>query len=52
MKRVVPLHKKGKDINRDGRMDTVCYFKPDVANFQTGDLNGVLKGKTKSGDTN
>jgi hypothetical protein len=27
----------------------VCYFKPDVANFQTGDLNGVLKDKTKSG---
>ena len=42
-------HKNGKDVNRDGRIDTVCYFKPDVANFQTGDLNGVLKGKTKSG---
>jgi len=41
--------KNGKDVNRDGRMDMVCYFKPDVANFQTGDLNGVLKGKTKSG---
>ena len=25
------------------------YFKPDVANFQTGNMNGVLKGKTKSG---
>jgi len=41
--------KNGRDINRDGRIDMVCYFKPDVANFQTGDLNGVLKGKTKSG---
>ncbi len=41
--------KEGKDMNRDGRIDAVCYFKPDVANFQTGDLNGVLKGKTKSG---
>ena len=41
--------KNGKDVNRDGRMDTVCYFKPDVANFQTGNLNGVLKGKTTSG---
>ncbi|MEO8158175.1 MAG: hypothetical protein ABI648_10290 [Betaproteobacteria bacterium] len=41
--------KNAKDINRDGRMDMVCYFKGDVANFQTGDLNGVLKGKTKSG---
>ena len=39
--------KNGKDIGRDGHM--VCYFKPDVANFQTGDRNGVLKGKTKSG---
>lgn len=38
--------KEGKDINRDGLPDMVCYFKPDVANFQTGDLNGVLKGKT------
>lgn len=42
-------HKNGKDVNRDGRTDMVCYFKPDVANFQTGDLNGVLRGKTKSG---
>ncbi|MEO8166516.1 MAG: hypothetical protein ABI619_14085, partial [Betaproteobacteria bacterium] len=42
--------KNGRDVNRDGRMDTVCYFKGDVANFQTGDLNGVLKGKTKSGE--
>ena len=42
--------KGGKDVDRDGRMDMVCYFKPDVANFQTGDLNGMLKGKTKSGE--
>ncbi len=41
--------KTGRDVNRDGRVDMVCYFKPDVANFQTGDLNGVLKGKSKSG---
>jgi hypothetical protein len=38
-----------KDMNRDGLADKVCYFKPDVANFQTGDRSGVLKGKTKSG---
>ena len=42
-------HKTGRDVNRDGLADTVCYFKADVANFQPGDLNGVLKGKTKSG---
>ena len=41
--------KNGVDINRDRRLDSVCYFKPDVANFHTGDLNGVLKGKTKTG---
>jgi hypothetical protein len=41
--------KEGKDINRDGLLDMVCYFKPDVANFQIGHLNGILKGKTKTG---
>ena len=40
--------KNGKDVNRDGRIDTVCYFKPDVAGFQPGDLNGVLRGRIKS----
>ena len=38
--------KHDKDINRDGRIDMVCYFKPDVASFQPGDLNGKLEGKT------
>ncbi|HEX9450742.1 MAG TPA: hypothetical protein VF934_04950 [Burkholderiales bacterium] len=42
--------KGGKDMNRDGRIDMVCYFKPDVAGFQTNDLNGLLRGKTKSGE--
>ncbi len=42
--------KQSHDINRDGRMDKVCYFKGDVANFQPGDLNGLLKGKTMSGE--
>ena len=41
--------KNHKDVNHDGLMDLVCYFKPDVANFQAGHLNGVLKGRTKSG---
>ena len=40
--------KNGKDINRDGRIDLVCYFKPDVAGFQPGHMNGVLRGKIKS----
>ena len=41
--------KRHKDVNRDGMLDTVCYFKPDIANFKVGDLNGVLKGKTMTG---
>jgi hypothetical protein len=41
--------KHGKDINRDGLVDMVCYFKPDVANFQADDRMGKLKGKAKSG---
>ena len=40
--------KQGKDINRDGLVDTVCYFKPDVADFRPDSLNGVLKGRIKS----
>lgn len=40
--------KNGHDVNHDGLVDLVCYFKPDVANFQT-HLNGVLRGRTKSG---
>ena len=27
--------KNGKDVNHDGRIDMVCYFKPDIAGFQT-----------------
>ncbi|MFL6581106.1 MAG: PPC domain-containing protein [Burkholderiales bacterium] len=42
--------KEAVDVNRDRRPDLVCYFKPDVANFKAGDLNGVLKGKTKAGE--
>ena len=41
--------KPNMDVNRDGRMDMVCYFRAEVANFQTGDLNGKLEGKTVSG---
>lgn len=43
--------KKSKDVSHRGRRDMVCYFKPDIANFQTGDLNGVLMGRTKSGQS-
>ena len=48
-KSLIKCRKHGKDVNHDGQIDMVCYFKSEVANFQTGDLNGVVKGKTKSG---
>ena len=48
-KSLIKCHKHGKDVNHDGHIDMICYFKSAVANFQTGDLNGVLKAKTKSG---
>lgn len=41
--------KQGVDINGDGHSDMICFFNPEIANFHTGDRNGVLKGKTKSG---
>ena len=41
--------KNGKDVNHDGRMDMVCYFKPDVADFRVDSMNGELRGKTLSG---
>ena len=41
--------KQGKDINGDGQLDMICFFNPEIANFHTGDRNGKLKGKTKSG---
>jgi uncharacterized delta-60 repeat protein len=34
------------DVNGDGRPDLVCHFHTPKAAFQTGDTEGVLKGKT------
>jgi len=39
----------GVDINHDGRRDLLCHFDAQAAGFRPGDLNGVIKGKTLSG---
>lgn len=45
--------KKGRDVRvdgiRDGEKDLVCFFRPDVAGFKTGDVQGFLKGNLVSG---
>jgi hypothetical protein len=41
--------KKGEDVNRDGLLDQVCYFKTEVAGFQIGDTESILKGRTLDG---
>jgi hypothetical protein len=40
--------KESKDVNHDGLPDLVCYFKPDVADFQPGNLMGNLHGRIKA----
>ena len=40
---------KEKDINRDGLKDLLCHFYTQNADFQCGDTEGILKGKTVQG---
>ena len=40
---------KEKDINRDGLKDLLCHFYTQNADFQCGDTEGILKGKTMQG---
>lgn len=42
--------KSGEDVNDDGFYDLVCHFENQQAAFRIGDLEGVLKGKTKNGE--
>jgi pre-peptidase len=35
---------EGLDVNRDGRKDLICRFNIKMADFEVGDLEGVLKG--------
>lgn len=41
--------KEGEDIDGDGRLDLVCHFDAEMADFQAGDADGVVKGKTTAG---
>lgn len=39
----------GQDVNGDGLLDLVCHFENQLAGFKAGDLEGVLRGSTRSG---
>ncbi len=38
-----------RDINRDGYADLLCHFENSAAGFESGDIEGVLKGKANGG---
>jgi hypothetical protein len=38
-----------EDVNNDGVLDLLCHFYTSLANFQAGDIQGTLKGKTVDG---
>lgn len=42
--------KTGEDVNGDGFYDLVCHFENQKAGFELGDEEGILKGKTMSGE--
>ncbi len=39
----------GEDVNGDGLLDLVCHFENQAAAFKASDLEGVVRGSTKSG---
>jgi hypothetical protein len=41
--------KESVDVNGDGHPDRVCHFENQKAGFSRGDLEGILRGKTKDG---
>jgi hypothetical protein len=41
--------KHGEDVNRDGRLDLVCHFDNQLANFKPEDAEAILKGVTNNG---
>ena len=41
--------KSGEDVNGDGQLDLVCHFENQDANFEKGDLEGILRGRTMTG---
>jgi hypothetical protein len=42
--------KRGMDINKDGRMDLVCFFDGFKTGFDVGDVQGLLNGETVDGE--
>jgi hypothetical protein len=40
---------KGKDVNGDGRLDLLCHFENQAANFKDTDVEGAIKGSLKDG---
>jgi hypothetical protein len=42
-------NKGGEDVNGDGLLDQVCFFKTKLTGFQIGDREGFLKGQTLEG---
>jgi hypothetical protein len=42
-------NKDGMDYNGDGRLDLVCHFDNQAANFDVGDSEGTVSGATESG---
>jgi probable HAF family extracellular repeat protein len=45
----VSCARKAKDVNGDGLKDLVCKFSTNLAGFQCGDTEGILKAKTVDG---
>ena len=41
--------KEGKDVNGDGRLDLVCHFDNERAEFDMSVVEGIVKGKGKDG---
>ncbi len=54
-KSLLKCKKKGKKVKargiKDHDKDLVCYFRPDVASLEMGEMSATLKGKTKDGKT-
>ena len=46
---LVRCNQQGSDADGDGDLDLVCYFNPQDAGFEVGDLEGTVKGKMASG---
>jgi hypothetical protein len=40
---------RGRDYNGDGRLDRVCHFDTQLAGFEVGDTEGVVRGATEGG---